>query len=260
MAKSLRVICRISPNGDNTIPVTSSNTSVSLNAQTFNFDHVYSENTKQSEIFHKEIDILLKEALLGTSGCFFAFGTTQYHIFRSGKSYTIRGGEEGKHRGILTRSAEKLINLIEKETQRHLELKLSVVQIYQDIISDLMVCGSRGMPMTNEENPKIENLTEVSLEKTADLYGNLRYALQMRNSLLKADAKLKTRSHFIVFLKIFENGSEIATISFVDLAGSENASSDKSVYSMNFVSQEEKKSIARTFNIISKVLTYHEGI
>ncbi|CAG9312803.1 unnamed protein product [Blepharisma stoltei] len=256
MAKSLRVICRISPPLSADSQIRSRSSTITIKDQSFNFDAVYPESSKQSEIYTKEVDYLVKGATQGLNGCFLAFGTTQ-----SGKSYTLRGGE-GKNRGILSRSAEKLLNWIEKERShgRNFELKMSVIQIYQDIISDLMICGSRGLEISGEESPKIDGLTEHKINRINDLFTHLRHALQMRKGLVKADSKLKTRSHFVVFLKIYENSNEVSEIAFADLAGSENASSDQNVINANSTSLEEKKSIARTFNIVSKVLTRHEGI
>lgn len=162
----------------------------------------------------------------------------------------------------MVRSTERILANIERErsTGRNLELKINVVQFYNEVISDLMIYNSRGLEISTTEYPKIENLSEHNIRRINDLFSHLHHSLQVRKALLKPDPKMKTRSHFVVFLNLYESNRIVSSLAFVDLAASENASSDQQVFRDNLLSQDEKKSIAKTFNALSKVVTCSENV
>lgn len=63
------------------------------------------------------------------------------------------------------------------------------------------------------------------------------------------------KTHYIYVLTYYSNRNKMGTISYVELAGSENASTDHNIITTNDLSQNEKKNIARSFNALSVVLT-----
>ncbi|OMJ65786.1 hypothetical protein SteCoe_37621 [Stentor coeruleus] len=174
----------------------------------------------------------------------------------SGKTYTLRGGE-GKNKGILYRIAEKIIGNaeIQKGMGRNLQLKVSVFHIYQDIISDLMEYGSRGLGFVDKgKGVAIEGLSEHEFGCIGDFKRHMDFAYKIRKSLVKPDLKLKAKSHFTVVIGVYDGGKAVSYLGIVELAGSENASNDQNVIRNNCLSGDEKKSIARSFNALSAVI------
>ena len=138
---------------------------------------------------------------------------------------------------------------------KNIELRISIYQIYQDIITDLMVFGSRGL-LVNEKDDKtvIENLTEHKISSVSELFSHVHHAFQIRKSIIKPDPKLKLKSHLIILFTLYENSKQLSQIGLVELSGSENASNDQQTLKTNSVSSDEKKSIARAFNALSAVV------
>jgi len=158
---------------------------------------------------------------------------------------------------VLFRTAEKLLTDIEtqKSFGKNIELRMSVYQIYQDIITDLMVFGSRGLIVTEkEERNVIENLTEHTISTVPDLRAHVHHAYQIRKNIIKPDPKLKLKSHFIIMFSLYENHKFLSQIALIELAGSENASNDPQTMKSNSLSIEEKKCIARNLNALSAVI------
>lgn len=158
---------------------------------------------------------------------------------------------------MLFRTAEKLLTDIEtqKSFGKNIELRMSVYQIYQDIITDLMVFGSRGLIVTEkEERNVIENLTEHTISTVPDLRAHVHHAYQIRKNIIKPDPKLKLKSHFIIMFSLYENHKFLSQIALIELAGSENASNDPQTMKSNSLSIEEKKCIARNLNALSAVI------
>ena len=75
----------------------------------------------------------------GYNVCLFTYGQTG-----SGKTYTMQGIGEEEERGIVPRSIEKIIDEIErlKDIGWEYELAVSYIEIYREIIRDLLIRNS----------------------------------------------------------------------------------------------------------------------
>lgn len=76
------------------------------NSEFLPFEGIIPENSKQSQIFDDFVEGSILDMLSGKSFLCLAMGTS-----KAGKSFTMRGGE-GKRRGILLRSVEKLMSIL----------------------------------------------------------------------------------------------------------------------------------------------------
>jgi kinesin family member 20 len=74
----------------------------------YTFSHVFPPNTDQSTFFLRTTLPLIKDALEGQNGLFFAYGVTN-----SGKTYTMQGGNTDGSAGILPRTLDVIFNSIE---------------------------------------------------------------------------------------------------------------------------------------------------
>lgn len=134
---------------------------------------------------------------------------------------------------------------------------MSVYNIYQDIVTDLLSMNGRGLPI---EEGNILGLTEQPITRIADVHTHLQYSLQVRKNLAKPDKNIKIKSHMVVVFKLYQAGVFLSQLGFVELAGSENASTDKVVFRINSLTQDEKKNIARSFNALSAMLTSNQPV
>lgn len=101
----------------------------------FEFDAVFRESSTQVEIFN-QVHPLVMKALDGFNVCIFAYGQTG-----SGKTYTMEG-DEGPSRGVYSRAMEALFemsNRRELSAEASYTFKMSVVEIYNDTVRDLLV-------------------------------------------------------------------------------------------------------------------------
>ena len=104
----------------------------------FDFDSVFKPNATQEDVY-KEVAPFIDSFLQGSNVCIFAYGQTG-----SGKTFTMEGAHET--RGIIPRSLENLFGFLKFEqystdaaSRPTWELKVSVVDVYCEIIRDLLV-------------------------------------------------------------------------------------------------------------------------
>ena len=146
---NLRVIARVRPllTTDKTLSMEpavwcSDDTSVSVRyknkIQCFHFDGCFGASSTQTEVF-EEVENFVQSALDGYNVCLFTYGQTG-----SGKTYTMQGIGEEEERGIVPRSIEKIIDEIErlKDIGWEYELAVSYIEIYREIIRDLLIHNS----------------------------------------------------------------------------------------------------------------------
>lgn len=80
---------------------------------------------------------LATSVLDGYSVCIFAYGQTG-----TGKTFTMEGTEES--RGVNYRTLEELFRIIEERKNAvHFEISVSVLEVYNEQIRDLLVSGSQ---------------------------------------------------------------------------------------------------------------------
>lgn len=80
---------------------------------------------------------LATSVLDGYNACIFAYGQTG-----SGKTFTMEGTEEA--RGVNYRTLEELFRIIgERKNTVHYEISVSVLEVYNEQIRDLLVSGSQ---------------------------------------------------------------------------------------------------------------------
>ncbi|KAJ8611780.1 hypothetical protein CTAYLR_007723 [Chrysophaeum taylorii] len=150
----------------------------------------------------------------GYHGAVVAYGQTA-----TGKTHTMQGTPQEP--GLIPLAVEECFEYIElEETECVYALRVSYLEVYNETVRDLL---SDRTPRFVDD--RIENVTEESVASIGDVYAVIVRGEQRRH-VGSTDANARSsRSHAILRLSIESKASTTltATLSFVDLAGSEKA-------------------------------------
>jgi len=209
-------------------------------SKTFEFDRVFGPGSSQMDVF-QHVSPLVQSAVDGFSVCCFAYGQTG-----AGKSYTMEGPPSD--RGVNYRSLSELFKIIAETSSASsaaanggsgnngastYEVKLSVMEIYNETIRDLLVENAKAntkMKLDIRHGPHgvyVPDLTELPVH-SADEVLHLLSSRAHPNRSVGATAMNahSSRSHLVLQVRI--EGTHPATgershgkLVLVDLAGSE---------------------------------------
>eukprot|EP00041_Stephanoeca_diplocostata_P026043 m.694275 g.694275 ORF g.694275 m.694275 type:complete len:989 (+) comp22879_c0_seq1:253-3219(+) len=183
------------------------------------FDHVYSVDSKQEQIFENVKPVILS-CVDGYNVCLMAYGQTN-----SGKTFTMTGPESNP--GVNRRAIRELLKLCKEDSKLKTSFKVSVVEVYNEQIYDLLSnkrtplkikTGVQGVYLDNIETREINEEEEVQL-LLADSDHNRSVAATKMNTN-------SSRSHLIltIYVETFNTISNVISrgrLTLVDLAGSE---------------------------------------
>ncbi|KAF2006324.1 kinesin-domain-containing protein [Amniculicola lignicola CBS 123094] len=189
---------------------------------TFGFDRVFDENTTQGDVYEATTKPLLDSVLDGYNATVFAYGATG-----CGKTHTITGTIQQP--GIIFLTMQELFERIqETQEEKVTEVTLSYLEIYNETIRDLLVPGgSKQVLMLREDANQAVSVDEVMQMIVA---GNEYRTM----SPTEANAT-SSRSHAVLQINVSSKDRNasvnephtMATLSIIDLAGSERASVTK---------------------------------
>lgn len=222
----------------------------------FTYDHVFSSNATQDEIFQQTISPVIRSTMQGYNASILCYGQTG-----SGKTYTMMGDtDDHEQRGIIPRLFTEIFNEIDgaPDTSQY-TIALSYFEIYNDVINDLLspkceasqiyireasgdnIKGSG--PSTGEEfdsnsltqpNVYVEGLDKFYVADIDDINQVLKIGNANREVAETRMNSSSSRSHSILRVEICvrehnngfpSSGQEIvmynSTLFLVDLAGSE---------------------------------------
>ncbi|XP_043819613.1 kinesin-like protein KIF25 [Dromiciops gliroides] len=195
---------------DETVLVRCSRTGHPLINKTFQFERVYSPLESQKIVFG-DVCPLITSLLDGYNVCIMTYGQTG-----SGKSYTMLGphsesdpispSEDDQEIGIIPRAAGELFRLLSENPTVNPRVEVSVVEIYNNELFDLLAKDSSGtifgvkrdVITTKEGKSNVPLLTYELVESTAEFMKLINKSLQLRvkhPTLVHADS---SRSHLVV--------------------------------------------------------------
>jgi len=221
----------------------------------FHVDRVYDEDDDAEIIYADLGKPIIKGALEGKHATIFGFGATG-----GGKSYTIQGGKGIN--GIIQLAAKDLFKRIASDSSREYTVKASYIEIYNEEVRDLMADDDEeNDPKSRRATAVISTLNKlnvdlpvlaiqsdsnggVSVNASETNVSNLQNIVRVLHKGNRNRATEKTdsnqfssRSHAIFRLTVESHvhmanadvedmkniRSFVATVNFVDLAGSENS-------------------------------------
>ncbi|CAA7408430.1 unnamed protein product [Spirodela intermedia] len=185
------------------------------------FDRVFGPACLTETVYEEGAKDVALSALTGINATIFAYGQTS-----SGKTYTMRG--------ITENAVNDIYNHIQNTPERDFVIKLSALEIYNEVVKDLLNPDSGPLRLLDdpEQGTVVEKLEEETARSSQHLRQMIAICEAQRQVGETALNDTSSRSHQIIRLTIEsmlrENSgclkSYIATLNFVDLAGSERAS------------------------------------
>nr|XP_045380842.1 kinesin-like protein KIF25 isoform X7 [Camelus bactrianus]XP_045380843.1 kinesin-like protein KIF25 isoform X7 [Camelus bactrianus]XP_045380844.1 kinesin-like protein KIF25 isoform X7 [Camelus bactrianus] len=208
---------------DETILVECSPPGHPLINKTYTFERVYGPAESQRAVF-EDVCPLLTSFLDGYNVCIMAYGQTG-----SGKSFTMLGprpeqdlalpsGPHG-HLGIIPRAAGEVFRLIAENPSWRLEVDVSVVEVYNNDIFDLLAkdgCAvvsraKRQVLTTTEGKKEVSGLTRESVHSAVELMTLVAAALRLRAKQATAVHADSSRSHLVITVTLTAAASSRST-------------------------------------------------
>ncbi|PKS08358.1 hypothetical protein jhhlp_005302 [Lomentospora prolificans] len=201
--------------------------------QVFAFDRIFDDNVTQTEVYEGTTKGLLDSVLDGYNATVFAYGATG-----CGKTHTITGTPQQP--GIIFLTMQELFEKIqERSDEKVTEVSLSYLEIYNETIRDLLVPGGSKQGLTLREDLNhavtVAGLTSHHPKDVQEVMDMIVQGNEYRTvSPTEANAT-SSRSHAVLQINVAQRDRNadisephtMATLSIIDLAGSERASATK---------------------------------
>ena len=237
---NVKVICRFRPmnelektTGNEQVCTFTSPTSLQFyssrekNNHEFNFDRIFPPSSTQEEIYSFGVKDIIDSVLDGYNGTVLAYGQTS-----SGKTYTMHGEMRNNYtQGIIPRMISHVFNYIHEQEGTEFMIKVSMIEIYQEKIRDLLDI-SRVNLNVREDGIKgiyVDGCSERYMGCPRDVLAALELGSRNRATACTNMNEHSSRSHCIFILTISQNNkregfSKVGKLYLVDLAGSEKVS------------------------------------
>ena len=234
------------------------------NGPSFKFDKVFNSETPQVEIYNYVGKEIVKDVMDGYNGTIFAYGQSG-----SGKTFTMYGKDidDEESKGLIPRIVSNIFDYVENcDENTNFQFKLSVLQIYKEVIYDLLT-GEKNLQI--KENPArgiyVDGLSEVYLSSVDDF---LNYAELAEKNRKVGETRLNqqsSRSHSIMILEVSqqlkkENLIKKGILNLVDLAGSEKVSKTGAVGETLEEAKKINLSLSALGNVIHALTSNSEHI
>lgn len=201
--------------------------------QTFGFDRVFDENTSQAEVYEATTRNLLDSVLDGYNATVFAYGATG-----CGKTHTITGTVQAP--GVIFLTMQELFERIsERSGEKVTEVSLSYLEIYNETIRDLLVPGGskQGLMLREDANHAVSvaGLSSHHPQNVQEVMDMIVRGNEYRTMSPTEANATSSRSHAVLQINLSQKDRNadinephtMATLSIIDLAGSERASATK---------------------------------
>lgn len=193
-------------------------------AKYYAFDCAFTPSITQSEVFNRTTKFLISEALNGFNATVFAYGATG-----SGKTHTMIGSSVSP--GLIYNTFTELFENIGKlSTEQEYNVKLSYMEIYNEVVRDLLTPGNDNLDIREDKGKGIivGGLTERIVTSNEEVGGILRDGSKKRVCEVTDANRVSSRSHAILKITVENRGRgspqvSVGKLSLIDLAGSERA-------------------------------------
>ncbi|XP_035228598.1 LOW QUALITY PROTEIN: kinesin-like protein KIN-7L [Stegodyphus dumicola] len=193
----------------------------------FNFllDQVFDSEKSNEEVYSEFCSPIVESVIGGFNGTIFAYGQTS-----SGKTYTLTGDDEKDIRGIIHYTIYDIFNTIQNMPEREFLLRVSVMEIYNEHVFDLLSEKSENLKLHEDQDGHVNvcGLSEEVVQNSNQVFELMKICQKKRKTGDTLMNERSSRSH-LIFRMIIESelrGVENAAVivsqfNLVDLAGSE---------------------------------------
>ena len=201
--------------------------------QTFSFDRIFDQNASQGEVYESTTRSLLDNVLEGYNATTFAYGATG-----CGKTHTITG--TAQQPGIIFLTMQELFERIEeRSSEKSTEISLSYLEIYNESIRDLLAPGGgkSGLILREDSNRSVSvaGLSSHHPQTVQEVMDMIMKGNECRTMSPTEANATSSRSHAVLQINVAQRDRNadinephtMATLSIIDLAGSERASATK---------------------------------
>lgn len=200
----------------------------------FGFDRIFDENALQQDVYEATTRPLLDNVLDGYNATVFAYGATG-----CGKTHTISGTPSQP--GIIYLTMQELFERVgELSGEKVTEISLSYLEIYNETIRDLLSTTgfTKGGLMLREDSNQAVSVAGLSSHSPKNVEEVMEMIVQGNTARTMSPTEANatsSRSHAVLQINIaqkdrnasVEEPHTMATLSIIDLAGSERASATK---------------------------------
>ncbi|XP_078596067.1 uncharacterized protein LOC144873050 [Branchiostoma floridae x Branchiostoma japonicum] len=193
--------------------------------KTFSFDKVFSPASTQEQVFEDTLPIV-QSCVDGYNVCILAYGQTG-----SGKTFTMMGPPD--YPGVNIRTIKELLRICNDKETVDYTLKISMVEVYNETLSDLLKEGSIGNATldirTMGKKQVITGLTAIEVKTERDITDTMETGFKNRTTAFTKMNAESSRSHLLLMLTVeghdkISSTTSFGTLMLVDLAGSERIS------------------------------------
>lgn len=198
----------------------------------FVFDKLFDDKASQEDVYANTTRPLLDSVLDGYNATVFAYGATG-----CGKTHTISGTPTEP--GIIFLTMKELFERIDElKDTKNIELSLSYLEIYNETIRDLLDPHSNKQLILREDAVQRISVSNLSTHKPENVEQVMDMIIQGNQNRTMSPTEANatsSRSHAVLQINVVQKSrtaaiSEahtFATLSIIDLAGSERASATK---------------------------------
>eukprot|EP01117_Protostelium_nocturnum_P003312 TRINITY_DN1427_c0_g2_i2.p1 TRINITY_DN1427_c0_g2~~TRINITY_DN1427_c0_g2_i2.p1 ORF type:complete len:1453 (-),score=353.29 TRINITY_DN1427_c0_g2_i2:22-4380(-) len=233
-------------------------TGLAIPSSTYHFDDILGMESTNDQVFSTVAKQIVSSSMEGINGTIFAYGQTS-----SGKTFTMKGSsssssslESNSTPGIISLSMKEIFSIIEQSPNRQFLLRVSYIEIYNEIIKDLLSNDPSKKLKIHEDVEKgifVGDLTEEIVKSAEQVLSFMEKGESRRHIGSTQMNEYSSRSHtiFRVIIESSErtvesdqsknnngkngnngnrrsvhNGAvKVSSLNLVDLAGSERHSS-----------------------------------
>ncbi|XP_078679222.1 uncharacterized protein LOC144914875 isoform X2 [Branchiostoma floridae x Branchiostoma belcheri] len=178
-----------------------------------------------NQVFEDTLPIV-QSCVDGYNVCILAYGQTG-----SGKTFTMMGPTDNP--GVNIRTIKELLRICNDKETVDYTLKISMVEVYNETLSDLLKEGSIGNATldirTMGKKQVITGLTAIEVKTEGDITDTMETGFKNRTTAFTKMNAESSRSHLLLMLTVeghdkISSTTSFGTLMLVDLAGSERIS------------------------------------
>jgi len=167
--------------------------------QRYFFDRIFKSNNTTQDVYERTCSHLIDSVIKGYNACVFAYGTTG-----SGKTYTMTGTTETP--GIMYLIIEDMFHQILEDSEKSYDIRVSYVEIYNEVIRDLLVPNSKDTYLDLRDDPMkgvcLAGVTEFSVKEPKEIMDLLVSGNKRRTTESTKANLTSSRSHAILQIQL----------------------------------------------------------